>query len=88
MSNKKFKLIENIVALDGVKSAEVYRKSTGHDVWDILVRLEDDRLVWGTVACKNDLELFEEYLRAIVPLGNSDLESYPNTANEGNVDSE
>ena len=35
--DKGFTLVEAITALPGVKSAEVYKKSTGEDVWDVLV---------------------------------------------------
>ena len=88
MSDKQFKLIENIVALDGVKAAEAYKKSTGENVWDVLVSTENGRLVEGTLACREDLALLEEYLRVVVSLGESNLRSYPNATNEGEVDHE
>ena len=88
MSDKSFKLIENITALDGVKSAEVYQKSTGDNVWDILVATENGRLVEQTLACKEDLEMFERYLEVIVTLGDSNLRSYPNVVGDGDIDNE
>lgn len=51
MSNneKAFRLIEAITALDGVVGSEVYQKSTGENVYDILVKTENGRLIEGTL---------------------------------------
>ncbi len=68
MSDKQFKLIEGIVALDGVKAAEAYKKSTGENVWDVLVSTENGRLVEGTLACKEDLALVESSIEIPVQL--------------------
>lgn len=75
---KAFKLIESITALDGVVGSEVYRKSTGDNVFDILVKTENGRLIEGTLASKEDLELFHKYLVMVLELGSSNLRSYPN----------
>lgn len=90
MSDKQFKLIENIVALDGVKSAEAYQKSTGENVWYVLVNTDNGRLVEGTLACKDDLALFEEYLRVVVSIGERDFMShyFSKCPNEGDADNE
>lgn len=89
MSDEKgFKLIESITALDGVKASEVYKKSTGENVWDILVSTENGRLIEGTLASKEDLALFHEYLKIVVSLGDSNLRSYPNAVGEEDIDHE
>ncbi len=88
MSEKGYKLIEAITSLDGVKAAEVYQKSTGENVWDILVSTENGRLVEGTLASKEDLALLQEYLKIVVSLGDSNLRSYPNVTHEGDIDHE
>jgi hypothetical protein len=75
---KAFKLIEAITSLDGVVGSEVYRKSTGENVYDILVKTENGRLIEGTLASKGDLDLFHKYLSTVLDLGNSNLRSYPN----------
>lgn len=75
---KAFQLIEAITSLDGVVGSEVYRKSTGENVYDILVKTENGRLIEGTLASKDDLKLFHEYLSVVLSLGNSNLRSYPN----------
>ena len=80
MSDKQFKLIENIVALDGVKAAEAYQKSTGDNVWDVLVSTENGQLVEGTLSSAKDLELLEAYIRVVVALGDSNLRNYPEAA--------
>ncbi len=77
MSDKGFKLNEGITALDGVKSAEAYQKSTGENVWDVLVSTDNGHLVSGTLASAKDLELLEAYIRAVVALGESNLRNYP-----------
>ena len=76
--DKAFKLIEAITALDGVVGSEVYQKSTGDNVFDVLVKTENGRLIEGTLASKEDLELFHKYLVMILELGSSNLRSYPN----------
>jgi len=78
VSDKAFQLIEAITALDGVVASEVYKKSTGENVYDVLVRTENGRLVEGTLASKDDLELFHKYLSVVLDLGSSNLRSYPN----------
>jgi hypothetical protein len=88
MSKKGFKLIEAITSLDGVKATEVYQKSTGENVWDILVSTENGRLVEGTLASKEDLALLQEYLKVVVSLGDSNLRSYPNVVGEEDIDYE
>ena len=84
MSNdeKAFQLIEAITSLEGVVGSEVYRKSTGENVFDILVKTENGRLIEGTLASKDDLELFHKYLSVVLDLGNSNLRSYPNIEEE------
>ena len=78
MSDKAFQLIEAITSLDGVVASEVYKKSTGENVYDVLVKTENGRLIEGTLASKDDLELFHKYLSVILDLGSSNLRSYPN----------
>lgn len=78
MSDKAFQLIEAITALDGVVASEVYQKSTGENVYDVLVKTENGRLIEGTLASRDDLELFHKYLSVILELGSSNLRSYPN----------
>jgi len=78
VSDKAFQLIEAITSLDGVVATEVYKKSTGESVYDVLVRTENGRLVEGTLASKDDLELFHKYLSVVLDLGSSNLRSYPN----------
>ena len=78
MSDKAFQLIEAITALDGVVASEVYKKSTGENVYDVLVKTENGRLIEGTLASKDDLELFHKYLSVVLDLGSSNLRSYPN----------
>jgi len=78
VSDKAFQLIEAITALDGVVATEVYRKSTGDNVYDVLVKTENGRLIEGTLASKDDLELFHKYLSVVLDLGSSNLRSYPN----------
>lgn len=78
MSDKAFQLIEAITSLDGVVASEVYKKSTGENVFDILVKTENGRLIEGTLASKDDLELFHKYLSVVLDLGSSNLRSYPN----------
>ncbi len=74
---KSFKLIEAITSLDGVEATEVYKKSTGENVYDILVKTENGRLIEGTLASKEDLALFHKYLGVVLDLGDSNLRSYP-----------
>ena len=78
MSDKAFQLIEAITALDGVVASEVYKKSTGENVYDVLVKTENGRLIEGTLASKDDLELFHKYLSVVLDLGSLNLRSYPN----------
>ena len=85
MSDKAFQLIEAIKALDGVVASEVYKKSTGENVYDVLVKTENGRLIEGTLASKDDLELFHKYLSVVLDLGSSNLRSYPNI-DEGSSD--
>ncbi len=85
---KSFKLIEAITGLDGVKASEVYKKSTGENVWDVLVSTDNGRLVEGTIASREDLELLEKYLKIVVSLGDSNLRSYPNAVGEEDIDHE
>ncbi len=82
MSDKGFKLIEGITALDGVKATEVYQKSTGENVWDILVSTDNGQLVEGTLASAKDLEMLEAYIRVVVALGESNLRNYPEAAKD------
>ena len=82
MSDKAFKLIEAITSLEGVVASEVYKKSTGENVYDILVKTVNGRLIEGTLASKEDLELFHKYLSVVLDLGSSNLRSYPNFEKE------
>ena len=55
MSDEKgFKLIEAVTSLEGVVACEVYKKSTGENVWDILVSTENGRLIEQTLSSKED----------------------------------
>ena len=86
MSNddKAFKLIEAITELEGVVSSEVYRKSTGENVYDVLVKTENGRLVEQTLSNRSDLELLEKYIALVVSAGDSNIRSYPNIDSEQN----
>ena len=74
---KGFQLVEAITSLAGVKSAEVYKKSTGENVWDVLVSTETGRLVEQTLAGKEDLEILQKYIELVVSVGDSNIRSYP-----------
>ena len=84
--DKGFRLIEAITSLDGVKSCEVYKKSTGENVWDILVATENGRLVEQTLSSRADLELLEKYIALVATVGDSNIRSYPNVVLEGDID--
>jgi len=75
---KAFKLIEQITALDGVESSEVYQKSTGENVFDVLVKTNTGQLIEGTLASSKDLEIFHAYLQCVLALGDSNLRNHPN----------
>ena len=79
MSNddKAFRLIEEITTLDGVVATEAYQKSTGENVFDILVKTETGQLIEGTLASAKDLEIFQAYLSCVLALGDSNFRNYP-----------
>ena len=79
MSNndKVFKLIEESTALDGVVATEVYQKSTGENIFDILVKTETGQLIEGTLASAKDLEVFHAYLGCVLALVDSNFRNYP-----------
>ena len=87
MSDEKgFKLIEAVTSLEGVVACEVYKKSTGENVWDILVSTENGRLIEQTLSSKEDLELLQKYIALVTSVGDSNIRSYPNVVKEGDVD--
>ena len=87
MSDEKgFKLIEAVTSLEGVVACEVYKKSTGENVWDILVSTENGRLIEQTLSGKEDLELLQKYIALVTSVGDSNIRSYPNVVQEGDVD--
>ncbi len=87
MSDEKgFKLIEAVTSLEGVIACEVYKKSTGENVWDILVSTENGRLIEQTLSSKEDLELLQKYIALVTSVGDSNIRSYPNVVQEGDVD--
>ncbi len=75
---KGFQLIEAITGLNGVKSCEVYKKSTGENVWDVLVSTENGRLIEQTLSGKDDLEILQKYIELVTSIGDSNIRSYPN----------
>ena len=81
-----FKLIEAVTSLEGVVACEVYKKSTGENVWDILVSTENGRLIEQTLSGKEDLELLQKYIALVTSVGDSNIRSYPNVVKEGDVD--
>jgi len=85
--DKQLKLIESICAIDGVKAAEAYKKVHGGNVWDVLVSLDNGRLVEQTLSSREDLAVLDEYIKAVakIPSG-SNVRSYPNCVRPGDVD--
>ena len=79
MSNKDkvTKLVEEITALYGVEATEAYQKSTGENVFDILVKTDTGQLIEGTLASAKDLEIFQAYLSCVLALGESNFRNYP-----------
>lgn len=84
--DKGFRLVELITSLEGVKACEAYKKSTGENVWDILVSTENGRLIEQTLSSKEDLELLQKYIALVTSVGDSNIRSYPNVVQEGDVD--
>ena len=84
--DKGFRLVELITSLEGVKAWEAYKKSTGENVWDILVSTENGRLIEQTLSSKEDLELLQKYIALVTSVGDSNIRSYPNVVQEGDVD--
>ncbi len=78
VDEKGFQLIEAITGLSGVKSCEVYKKSTGESVWDVLVSTENGRLIEQTLSGKGDLEILQKYIELVASVGDSNIRSYPN----------
>ncbi len=82
MSDKDFELLEQITALNGVESAEVYRKKGEGRVYDILVKTSNGHMIEGTVKCQETLVAFHSYLQAVLALGGHYFRNYPNIEKE------
>jgi len=87
--DKQFKLIESICSLDGVKAAEAYKKIHSGNVWDVLVSLDNGRLVEQTLSSREDLAILDEYIKAVVKIPEgSNVRSYPNSVLGEDIDSD
>ena len=81
-SEKDFQLLEQITALNGVESAEVYRKRDAGRVYDILVKTSNGHMIEGTVKCQESLIAFHNYLQAVIALEGHYFRNYPNIEKE------
>jgi len=81
-NDKDFQLLEQITALTGVESAEVYRKKDAERVYDILVKTSNGHMIEGTVKCQETLLAFHEYLQAVLALKTHYFRNYPNIEKE------
>ena len=86
--DKQRRLIESIRNLCGVKAAEAYKKVHSGNVWDVLVSLENGRLVEQTLGSREDLAILDEYIKDVIKIPEgSNVRSYPNSVQNGDVDS-
>jgi len=77
MSDKQFQLTEALCEIDGVSAAEAYKKSTGENVWDVLVKTENGHLVEGRISTQGCLKKLHAYISTVIELGDSNFRNYP-----------